>query len=240
MATKKLTKKQAAETARMAAIAERLKDVYPDAVCALEWGGQYGGERDALLRESWKLLVMGRLSAQCTDARVNIVCRELFERFPTVQSMADGELAEIEAIVRPCGLYRTKAQNIKDACRILVDQHDGIVPPDMDALLALPGVGRKIANLLLGDVYKQPGVVTDTHCIRICGRLGFYDEGLKDPLKVERILTPLIAPEEQSDFCHRIVQFGRDTCMARGPLCGECPLADLCKHGQEKNDNSRL
>ena len=230
MATKKLTKKQAAETARMAAIAERLKDVYPDAVCALEWGGQYGGERDALLRESWKLLVMGRLSAQCTDARVNIVCRELFERFPTVQSMADGELAEIEAIVRPCGLYRTKAQNIKDACRILVDRHDGIVPPDMDALLALPGVGRKIANLLLGDVYKQPGVVTDTHCIRICGRLGFYDEELKDPLKVERILTPLIAPEEQSDFCHRIVQFGRDTCMARGPLCGECPLADLCKH----------
>ena len=230
MATKRVTKKQAAELSRMAVIVKRLKEVYPESVCALEWGGQHGGERDLLLRESWKLLVMGRLSAQCTDARVNIVCRELFQRFPTAEAMADGDISEIEAIVRPCGLYRTKAQNIKDACRILVDDYNGIVPDDMDALLALPGVGRKIANLLLGDVYKQPGVVTDTHCIRICGRLGFYDEELKDPLKVERILTPLIAPEEQSDFCHRIVQFGRDTCMARGPLCGECPLADLCKH----------
>ena len=220
-----------AETARMAAIVARMKEVYPDAVCALEWGGQYGGDRDELLRQSWKLLVMGRLSAQCTDARVNIVCRELFVRFPTVQAMADGDLAEIEAIVRPCGLYRTKAQNIKDACRILVEEHNGIVPDDMKALLALPGVGRKIANLLLGDIYKKPGVVTDTHCIRICGRLGFYDEGLFDPLKVERILTPLIAPEEQSDFCHRIVQFGRDTCTARSPLCGECPLRELCRHG---------
>ena len=174
---------------------------------------------------------MGRLSAQCTDARVNIVCRELFERFPTVESMADGDLAEIEAIVRPCGLYRTKAQNIREACRILVEEHGGIVPDDMDALLALPGVGRKIANLLLGDIYKKPGVVTDTHCIRICGRLGFYDEALSDPLKVERMLTPLIAPAEQSDFCHRIVQFGRDTCTARAPACEGCPLRDLCRHG---------
>ena len=226
---RRATKKQAAEAARMAAIVERLRDVYPDAVCALEWGGQNGGERETLLAESWKLLVMGRLSAQCTDARVNIVCRELFARFPTAASMADGDITEIEAIVRPCGLYRTKAQNIKDACRILVDQHGGIVPDDMDALLALPGVGRKIANLLLGDVYKRGGVVTDTHCIRICGRLGFYDETLKDPLKVERILTPLIAEAEQSDFCHRIVQFGRDTCTARSPACEECPLRELCK-----------
>ena len=223
-----------AETARMAAIVARMKEVYPDAVCALEWGGQYGGDRDELLRQSWKLLVMGRLSAQCTDARVNIVCRELFERFPTVESMADGDLAEIEAIVRPCGLYRTKAQNIREACRILVEEHGGIVPDDMDALLALPGVGRKIANLLLGDIYKKPGVVTDTHCIRICGRLGFYDESLSDPLKVERMLTPLIAPAEQSDFCHRIVQFGRDTCTARAPACEGCPLRDLCRHGGEE------
>ena len=229
--TPKQTLKSSAETARMAAIVARMKEIYPDAVCALEWGGQYGGEREALLRESWKLLVMGRLSAQCTDARVNIVCRDLFARFPTVESMADGDLAEIEAIVRPCGLYRTKAQSIKAACRILVDEHDGIVPDDMDALLALPGVGRKIANLLLGDIYKRPGVVTDTHCIRICGRLGFYDEELSDPLKVERILTPLIAPEEQSDFCHRIVQFGRDTCTARSPACEGCPLRDLCRYG---------
>ena len=226
------TKKQSAEAERMAEIVERLKSVYPESVCALEWGGQHGGEWDALLRDSWKLLVMGRLSAQCTDARVNIVCRDLFERFPTVEAMADGAIEDIEAIVRPCGLYHTKAQNIKDACRLLVDEHGGIVPDDMDSLLALPGVGRKIANLLLGDIYKRGGVVTDTHCIRICGRLGFYDESIKDPLKVERILTPLIEPTEQSDFCHRIVQFGRDTCMARSPACGECPLRDLCKHGK--------
>jgi endonuclease-3 len=220
---------------RMGQIVERLKEVYPDAVCALEWGGQYGGEREDLLRESWKLLVMGRLSAQCTDARVNIVCKDLFARFPTVQDMAEGELSEIEAIVRPCGLYRTKAQNIKDACRILVEDYGGIVPDEMDELLTLPGVGRKIANLLLGDIYKKGGVVTDTHCIRICGRLGFYDESIKEPLKVERILTPLIAPEEQSDFCHRIVQFGRDTCMARSPACEGCPLGDLCRHNGKKN-----
>ena len=233
MATKRTTKKQAAETARMAEIMERLKDIYPDVVCALEWGGQYGGERDFLLRESWKLLVMGRLSAQCTDARVNIVCKDLFEKFPTVQAMADGAIEDIEAIVRPCGLYHTKAQNIKDACRILVEDYGGIVPDDMDMLLALPGVGRKIANLLLGDIYKKGGVVTDTHCIRICGRLGFYPETVKEPLKVERILTPLIPEAEQSDFCHRIVQFGRDTCMTRGPRCDECPLRELCKHGRE-------
>ena len=163
----------------MAAIVERLKEVYPHMVCALEWGGQHGGERDFLLRESWRLLVMGRLSAQCTDARVNIVCRELFQKFPTVESMASAAVEDIEVIVRPCGLYHTKAQNIKDACRILVEDHGGIVPDDMDSLLALPGVGRKIANLLLGDVYKKGGVVTDTHCIRICGRLGFYPETVK-------------------------------------------------------------
>lgn len=235
MATKRITKKQAAEMSRMAAIVEKLKAIYPDVVCALEWGGQHGGEPAFLLKESWKLLVMGRLSAQCTDARVNIVCKDLFEKFPTVQAMAEGEIAEIEAIVRPCGLYHTKAQNIKDACRILAEDYGGIVPDDMDALLALPGVGRKIANLLLGDIYHKGGVVTDTHCIRICGRLGFYDESIKEPLKVERILTPLIAPEEQSDFCHRIVQFGRDTCMARSPACEGCPLGDLCRHNEKKN-----
>lgn len=232
MSTKRITKKQAAETARMAEIVERLKDIYPDVVCALEWGGQHGGEPDFLLREGWKLLVMGRLSAQCTDARVNVVCRDLFGKFPTVQAMADGAVEDIEAIVRPCGLYHTKAQNVKDACRILAEDYGGIVPDDMDALLALPGVGRKIANLLLGDIYKKGGVVTDTHCIRICGRLGFYPETVKEPLKVERILTPLIPAAEQSDFCHRIVQFGRDTCTARSPKCDICPLRELCCHRQ--------
>ena len=235
MATKRTTKPSAAQITRMAAIAEKLKEQYPDVVCALEWGGQHGGDRDFLLRESWKLLVMGRLSAQCTDARVNIVCRDLFQKFPTVESMANAAVEDIEVIVRPCGLYHTKAQNIKEACLILVEDHGGIVPDDMDSLLALPGVGRKIANLLLGDVYKKGGVVTDTHCIRICGRLGFYPETLKDPLKVERILTPLIPEAEQSDFCHRIVQFGRDTCMARSPACGECPLKDLCAHTGKSN-----
>jgi endonuclease-3 len=192
-----------------------LKNLYPAAVCALEWCDEnhrntthesptrdegYLPSQD-LLRESWKLLVMGRLSAQCTDARVNIVCRELFEKFPTAESMASGDIADIEAIVRPCGLYHTKAQNIKEACAILVDQHNGIVPCDSDALLALPGVGRKIANLLMGDVYRVPGVVADTHCIRICGRLGFYPEEVKDPNKVENIMSQFIEPREQSDFC---------------------------------------
>jgi endonuclease-3 len=230
---RKITKKQAAEIARMAAIVERLKAVYPEAVCALEWGGQNGGDRDQLLRESWKLLVMGRLSAQCTDARVNIVCKELFERFPTVQAMAEGDLADIEAIVRPCGLYRTKAKNIKDACRILAEDYGGIVPDDMDALLALPGVGRKIANLLLGDIYRIPAIVADTHCIRISGRLGLTPAGCKDATKVERALVPIIAPEEQSDFCHRIVWFGREVCTARAPKCQGCPLKDLCTGAQK-------
>ena len=210
-----------AKLQRAAAIVEALKEIYPDAECALQYEG-----------EPWRLLVMGRLSAQCTDARVNIVCRELFARFPTPEALAYGPLEEIEAIVRPCGLYRTKAANIKDACTRLVEDYDGTLPDSMEELLTFPGVGRKIANLLLGDIYKKGGVVTDTHCIRICGRLGFYPETVKEPLKVERILTPLIAEEEQSDFCHRIVQFGRDTCMARGPRCEECPLKELCHHGK--------
>lgn len=197
---------------------ELLKEVYPDAACALEWGGKDG----------WKLLIMGRLSAQCTDARVNIVCRELFGEFPTLQSVADAPIEELERIVRPCGLYRMKAKEIKAACRMLIDEFGGDVPDSMEELLRLPGVGRKIANLLLGDLYKKPAVVADTHCIRICGRLGFYPEELKDPVKVEKIMSEYLAPEEQSDFCHRIVQFGRDVCIARSPKCAECPLCEIC------------
>ncbi|MBE6558555.1 MAG: endonuclease III [Ruminococcaceae bacterium] len=250
--TKDTLKKRAyiskkAAVAKAGVAVERLKQLYPAAICALEWCGE--GYRTTthesptyaegylpsptLLKESWKLLVMGRLSAQCTDARVNLVCRELFEKFPTVESMAEGDILDIEAIVRPCGLYHTKAQNIKDACAILVEKHGGIVPCDMDALLALPGVGRKIANLLLGDVYRVPSVVADTHCIRICGRLGFYPEDVKDPTKVENIMSGFIEPREQSDFCHRIVQFGRDVCMARSPACEGCPLRDICKHAEK-------
>ena len=204
---------------RAASAVEILKGVYPDAACALEWGGI----------EPWRLLIMGRLSAQCTDARVNIVCRELFGRFPTLESVANAEIGELEDIVRPCGLYRMKAKEIKAACRMLIDDFGGELPDNMDALLKFPGVGRKIANLLLGDIYKKPAVVADTHCIRICGRLGFYSEELKDPVKVEKIMSGYLEPEEQSDFCHRIVQFGRDVCIARSPKCTECPLGEICE-----------
>jgi endonuclease-3 len=204
---------------RMARIVEILEGIYPDAVCALEFGG-----------EPWRLMVMGRLSAQCTDARVNIVCRELFEKIPTLEAMADAPLEEIENIIRPCGLFRTKAESIKNACIMLRDDFGGVLPDNMEDLLKLPGVGRKIANLLLGDIYKKPAIVADTHCIRICGRLGFYPETLKDAHKVEKALVKITAPEKQSDFCHRIVNFGRDVCTARSPKCESCPLRELCKH----------
>ena len=208
-----------AKRERMGRIVTRLEERYPEAECALEYEG-----------EAWKLLVMGRLSAQCTDARVNIVCKELFCEFPTLVSLADAPLERIEQIVRPCGLYRTKAANIKSACTALIERYDGVLPDTMEELLTLDGVGRKIANLLLGDIYKKPAVVADTHCIRICGRLGFYPEDLKDPHKVELILSEIIEPAKQSDFCHRIVWFGREICSARAPKCDECPLRDLCKH----------
>ena len=203
-------------------IIERLKKIYPEAVCALEFGG-----------DPWRLLVMGRLSAQCTDARVNIVCRELFSEFPTAPDMANGDLERIEEIVRPCGLFHTKAKNIKDSSIMLIDEYGGELPCEMDELLKFPGVGRKIANLLRGDVFSLPAVVADTHCIRICGRLGAYKETVKDPYKVEKIMTELLPKEEQSDFCHRIVQFGRDTCTARSPRCEVCPLSDICEHNKK-------
>ncbi len=203
-----------------AQIVARLKERYPDAECALEYHG-----------EGWRLLVMGRLSAQCTDKRVNIVCEELFDRFPSCHALAQAPLAEIEEIVRPCGLYRTKAQNIKDSCRILDEQFGGVVPQDMEVLLSFPGVGRKIANLLRGDLYHLPAIVADTHCIRICERLGMTPKGCKDPLKTEQVMVGLIEPEEQSDFCHRIVWFGREVCSARSPGCESCELRDLCKTG---------
>lgn len=211
-----------AKRERMANIVALLEERYPVATCALEYEG-----------EPWKLLVMGRLSAQCTDARVNIVCRELFDVFPTARALADGDLLEIERIVRPCGLYHTKAESIKEACRMLCDEYGGVLPDTMEELLRFAGVGRKIANLLLGDIYKKAAVVADTHCIRICGRLGFYPETLKDPYKVEMILSELIEPEKQSDFCHRIVWFGREVCPARSPRCDACPLSQLCKHSKK-------
>ena len=211
---------QKEKKARMAQIVAALKEVYPVPVCALESGG-----------DAWRLLVMGRLSAQCTDARVNIVCRELFAAFPDARAMAYADIAEVERIVRPCGLYRTKAQNIVDASRMLIEEFGGEMPQEMEQLLRFPGVGRKIANLLRGDLFSLPAIVADTHCIRLCGRFGMYPEKEKDPTRVEKILVSLVEPAEQSDLCHRLVQFGRDVCTARAPKCDSCPLAALCAKG---------
>ena len=208
---------------RLAGIVEALKEIYPEAECALHYGG-----------DPWKLLVMGRLSAQCTDARVNIVSEELFARFPDAVSMASAEVEEIAEIVKPCGLYRMKAQNLKDASQMLVTKYGGRLPDTMEELLEFPGVGRKIANLLLGDVFGKEAIVCDTHCIRICGRLGMYPEKEKDPTKIEKILRELIDLKEGSDFCHRIVFFGREICTARSPKCDSCPLRDLCEKGKRE------
>lgn len=213
------------------AVCDRLYQIYPDAVCTLKWGHESGTDSiDEMLPDAWKLLVMARLSAQCTDARVNIVCERLFERYKSPIELAECDIRELEEIIRPCGLFRTKAESIKASAKMLCDEYAGLLPSGMDELLRFPGVGRKIANLLRGDIFGLPAVVADTHCIRICGRLGFYSESLKDPQKVERILADILPPEKQSGFCHRIVEFGRDTCIARSPKCDGCPLSDLCSH----------
>jgi len=201
-------------------IIEKLKILYPDALCSLEYGG-----------DAWRLLAAARLSAQCTDERVNIVCRPLFEIYPDVWAMAEAVQTDVENIIRPCGLYHTKAESLIGMAKIIVDRHGGEVPRTMEELLALPGVGRKIANLVLGDIWGIPGIVADTHCIRINGRLGFYDEGMRDPLKTERILSAVVPAEEQSDYCHRMVLFGREYCMAKNPACDRCPIADECRKG---------
>ena len=200
-------------------VAAALETLYPDAVCSLEYED-----------EPWKLLVLARLSAQCTDARVNIVAKTLFVRFPTLESVADCDLAALEETIKPCGLYKTKAKSIRETAEILVRDYGGRVPDTMDELLALPGVGRKIACLMLGDVFGKPHIVTDTHCIRICGRLGFYPESEKNPAKIEKILDGCVEKPIQSDFCHRIVDFGRDVCTARSPKCTVCPMQSFCRH----------
>ena len=212
-----MTKKE--KSLKLSEVIKRLEELYPESECALDYKG-----------DPWKLLVMGRLSAQCTDARVNAVSEKLFSKFPTAEAMADGDIEKIEGIIKSCGLYRMKAENIKAASAMLVDKYGGVLPSEMDELLKLPGVGRKIANLLLGDIYKKGAIVCDTHCIRICGRLGMYPESLRDPYKIEMILRSLMDVEKGSDFCHRIVNFGRQICLARAPKCDECPLSDLCKH----------
>lgn len=205
------------------AITEALEKLYPDALCSLEYG-----------EDPWRLLVAARLSAQCTDERVNIVTKPLFERFPDAESVTKGEISEIEEIIRPCGLFRTKAKSIFEMSLIICRDFGGRVPDTMEELLSLPGVGRKIANLILGDIYGKGGIVADTHCIRICGRLGFYDTAKKDPLFTERTMEKVIPREKQSDFCHRIVLFGREYCTARAPRCSECPLRELCQSEDKK------
>lgn len=216
-------KSASAQKSKMNAVCSVLEARYPSSECALEYDG-----------EPWKLLVMGRLSAQCTDARVNIVCKDLFARYPTLSSLADAPLEDIEQIIKPCGLYKGKAKSIKESCTMLRDEYGGVLPDSMDELLRFSGVGRKIANLLLGDIYHKPAIVADTHCIRICGRLGFYPETQKDPYKVEMTLSKICEPQNQSELCHRLVFFGRDICSARSPKCEECPLCELCDHYNKK------
>ncbi len=198
------------------AIVERLKKEYPDAGCTLDYDN------------AWKLLVSVRLAAQCTDARVNVVVEGLYKKFPDVKALAEAEVDAIEEIVRPCGLGRSKARDISACMKILWEKYDGKVPEDFDALLKLPGVGRKSANLIMGDVFGKPAIVTDTHCIRLVNRMGLVD-GEKEPKKVEMALWKIIPPEEGSDFCHRLVYHGREICTARTkPHCEKCCLADLC------------
>ena len=206
--------------AQISAIIEELKKLYPDAVCSLDY------------RKDYELLFSVRLAAQCTDARVNLVTPALFERFPSLEAFAQATPEEVGEYVHSCGFWRAKARDIVGSAQMLLSDFGGRVPDTMEDLLRLPGVGRKTANLILGDIYGKEGYVCDTHCIRITGRLGITD-GSKDPLKVEQQLRKVIPPEESSDFCHRMVLHGRALCMARGPKCGECPLRDLCDHGKE-------
>lgn len=204
-------------------VIDRLKKEYPDAGCTLDYD------------QAWKLLVSVRLAAQCTDARVNVVVEKLYEKFPSVEALADAEPEEIEEIVKPCGLGKSKARDISACMRILRDQYGGRVPDDFQALLALPGVGRKSANLIMGDVFGKPAIVTDTHCIRLVNRMGLVDQ-IRDPKKVEMALWKLIPPEEGSDFCHRLVYHGRDVCTARTkPHCDRCVLFDICEQNGVEN-----
>ena len=207
-----MTKKQ-----RALEIIERLKQEYPESGCSLEYD------------EAWKLLVSVRLAAQCTDARVNVVVQKLYEKFPDVNALAEASVDDIEKIVHPCGLGKSKARDISACMKQLRDQYGGRVPEDFEKLLELPGVGRKSANLVMGDVFGKPAIVTDTHCIRLTNRMGLVD-GIKEPAKVEKELWKIIPPEEVNSFCHRLVDHGRAVCTARTkPYCDRCCLNDICK-----------
>ncbi|MBR1823279.1 MAG: endonuclease III [Ruminococcus sp.] len=214
-----MKKKEIAELA-----VKELEKLYPDASCTLDYS------------EPYQLMFAARLAAQCTDARVNIVTKTLFKKYPTLQAFADADLEELEKDVKPCGFYHTKAKSLKEMAGQLINDFGGKVPDTMEELLTLSGIGRKTANLMLGDVFGKPAVVTDTHCIRITGRLGLTAN--TEPAKVEKDLVKLIPPEVSSDFCHRTVEFGRDICKARKPKCGECTLSYFCKYYQ-KSENQK-
>ena len=203
--------------AEIRAIIDGLKELYPEAECSLDYCKDY------------ELLFSVRLAAQCTDARVNQVTPALFTRYPNLRAFAEADVFEVGTYVHSTGFWRNKAKDLVACAQMLLEKFDGKVPDNMEDLLSLPGVGRKTANLILGDIYGKEGYVCDTHCIRITGRLGITD-GSKDPLKVEKQLRQCIPPEESSDFCHRMVLHGRALCMARSPQCGECPLRPLCDY----------
>lgn len=206
---------------KAAVVVDILKERYPD-TCSL------------VAEKDYELLFSTRLSAQCTDARVNLVTKELYARYPTLQALAEADLEELCAIVKPCGLFRTKANDIKNSAKLLLERFGGRVPDTMEELLTLPGVGRKTANLILSDIYGKPAIVADTHCIRISSRLGLVPPACgKDPYKVELALKQVVEPAEQASLCHRFVHFGRDICTARSPRCGECPLRELCTQPQK-------
>ena len=193
---------------------ERLENLYPDAICSLVY------------EDAFQLLIATRLSAQCTDKRVNMVTPDLFKEFPTAEKMANGDIKRVEELIKTCGLYKTKAKDLVGIGKMIVEKFGGKVPDNIEELTTLPGVGRKTANLVCGDIYKKPAVVTDTHFIRICNRLGFVDT--KNPLSVENAMRKLLPPEKSNDFCHRTVLFGRDVCIARNPKCDTCILNDIC------------
>ena len=216
-----MTKKQ-----RALEVIERLKTEYPQATCTLDY------------KKAWQLLVSVRLAAQCTDARVDETTPKLYKKFPTVKALAEADPAEIEEIVRPCGLGRSKARDISACMKILHEKYKGRVPDTMEELLALPGVGRKSANLILGDVFGKPAIVTDTHCIRICNLVGLVDD-VKDPAKVEKELWKLVPPEEGNMLCHRFVWHGRAVCVARRPQCDRCCLAEVCRYGRSNAKKKR-
>ncbi len=196
---------------------EALKKLYPEAICSL------------IADKPYELLMATRLSAQCTDARVNIVTRDLFSKFTTLESIANADIEDIENCIKSCGLYKTKARDLKAMANELLERYDGVVPDSIEELITLSGVGRKTANLIVGDVYGKPSVVVDTHCIRITNRIGLVNES--DPKKIEFALKKILPPKESGDFCHRIVLHGRALCTARSPKCSECPLNEFCKYG---------